>query len=355
MPKFSIVIPSYNHRAFIGDAIQSVLSQSEGNLELIVVDDGSTDDSLEVITDYSDERLKVFPQTNRGAHAAINRGLEESSGEYLAILNSDDVYHPERLKMSQEYLEVNPQIGLMGSYIEIIDGDNKVLGIKHGYKDFEPWPIQNPGKSFRAGSDLQAALLTENYFATTSNFVFRRRIYEKVGDFRALRYAHDWDFALRIASVTGLGLLPEALIRYRIHENNTIRENLEAMIFEICWCLAVHIPRHFAKVQFYPGFTPGKRIEQLLNSVYTYDCDQVLIGMLIHGLSEDTSTAEELLEPDNEQRKKYLEYIKWKINLKQDELMKLDIQSETRNIGRMGFTKIAKTRRILRRFISIFR
>lgn len=355
MPKFSVVIPSYNHMAYIGEAINSVLSQSEGDLELIVVDDGSTDDSLEVISGFSDTRLTILTQPNHGAHAAINRGLRASSGEYLAILNSDDAYHPDRLRKSRDYLEADSQIGLMGSFIEIIDRDNTVLGIKHGYKDFEPWVIENPQKSFRADSDLRAALLTENYLATTSNFVFTRYIFEEIGDFRELRYAHDWDFALRVASVARLGLFPEALVRYRVHESNTIRENLEAMIFEICWCLAVHLPIHFADERFFERHTPDQRVEQLLNSIYLYGCEQVLNGLLVQGLSGNPIAARELLNPENAQRQKYLEYIKRKININESELSDSNTQPESKDIGHMGLSSFGKPGRILHRFISIFR
>ena len=98
MPKISVIIPSYNHAAYIGEAVHSVLTQSEGDLDLIVVDDGSTDSSLKVLERFTDHRLRVIAQTNQGAHAAINRGLQAASGNYLAILNSDDVYHPQRLE-----------------------------------------------------------------------------------------------------------------------------------------------------------------------------------------------------------------------------------------------------------------
>ena len=98
MPLVSVVIPSFNHARFIGSAVRSVLGQSLSDLELIVVDDGSTDNSLEILGGFSDPRLKVYPQANAGAHAAINRGLELASGVYLSILNSDDLYHRERLE-----------------------------------------------------------------------------------------------------------------------------------------------------------------------------------------------------------------------------------------------------------------
>jgi len=309
MPKISVIIPSYNHAAYISEAVHSVLIQSEGDLELIVVDDGSTDSSLKVLERFTDHRLRVIAQTNQGAHAAINRGLNESTGEFLAILNSDDAYHPRRLEKILSALQANPHLGLVGSFIEIIDEHNRHLGIKHGFQDSEPWPLESPQRSFRAGDDLAAALLTENYWATTSNFVFRRSIYEQVGEFRPLRYAHDWDFALRVSGASDLLLLPEALVRYRVHPRNTIRENQVAMIFEICWVLAVHLPQHVSQASFMDGYTLDKRIDQLLNSIYTYGCERVLSVMLLQGLYTDPDLALKLLDPQDPTRVKYLEFI----------------------------------------------
>ena len=308
MPEISVIIPSYNHAAFIAQAVRSVLEQSLADLELIVVDDGSTDDSLEVLSGFSDPRLRVLVQENQGAHAAINRGLGESSGAYLSILNSDDAFMNERLEKAVRALESNPDASLAGSYIEIVDTHNKRLGIKHGYEDCSPWPLEVPERSFRAGTDLRATLLTENYWATTSNFVFSRDWYERIGEFRPLRYAHDWDFALRMALQGDLLLIPEPLLQYRVHERNTIRENQAAMIFEICWCLAVHLPQHFADQRFLRE-PAERRISQLLHSIYTYDFDRVLSVMLVQNLHENMEQALSLLERDNPQRRAYLEFI----------------------------------------------
>jgi glycosyltransferase involved in cell wall biosynthesis len=309
MAKVSIVIPSYNHAEFISKAINSVLAQTEQDFELIIVDDGSTDDSLEVISGLVDPRLTVLTQTNQGAHEAINRGLREASGKYLAILNSDDVYHPQRLEKLISALGVDSGLGLVGSYIEIIDDQDKFLGVKHGYKDCSPWPLENPERSFREGSELKAALLTENYWSTTSNYVFTRETLERVGKFRPLRYTHDWDFVLRVARNTELAMLPEPLMRYRVHERNTIREDQAAMIFEICWCLAVHLPAGVEDEKFTNEFPISYRIDQLLNSVYTYDCDRVLSIMLLYKLHENLEEALHLLEPGHAVREEYMRFI----------------------------------------------
>ena len=308
MPAISVVIPSYNHEKYIAQAIQSVLNQSEDNLELIVVDDGSTDDSLKVIGGFSDPRLVVIPQENQGAHAAINRGLIAARGEYLAILNSDDVFHAKRLERLVRTLQKNPDVGIAGSYIQVIDASGNSLGIKHGYRDFDPWTLPHRERSFRNGEDLRVVQLTENYWATTSNYVFARKWYEQVGPFRPLRYVHDWDFVLRVGQIAKLFMIPEALISYRVHATNTIKDNRAAMIYEICWILAVHLPQAI-NTEWFQAREPFMRCDQLLHSIYVYGCDRVLTLMLLQCLSEKPELADEILKPDHPFRASCLDYI----------------------------------------------
>jgi GT2 family glycosyltransferase len=309
MPIVSVVIPSYNHSRFIGNAVQSVLGQSENDLELIVVDDGSTDNSLEVLSAISDPRMRVFPQSNQGAHAAINRGLELATSEYLAILNSDDFYHPQRLEKLVGILKQHPEAGMIGSYIQVIDSEGVPLGIKHGYHDLEPWTLPDPGRSFRSGEDLRMVLLTENFWATTSNYIFSHEWLSRVGPFRPLRYAHDWDFALRIANGARLLMVPEPLMSYRFHQTNTIKENQVAMIFEICWILAVHLPQAI-QTDWFQAKEQATRFDQLLNSIYVYQSERILSLMLLQNLSQNLDLALDLLKPENPLRASYIEYIK---------------------------------------------
>lgn len=310
MPEISVIIPSFNHAAYLAQAVHSVLSQSIADLELIVVDDGSTDGSLEVLAGFSDPRLRVISQSNHGAHAAINRGLGEAAGPFLAILNSDDFYQPSRLEKLLAALRAHPAAGFAGSHIEVIDSQGRSLGVKHGYRDLSPWLLEQPELSFRAGDDLRAALLTENYWSTTSNFVFRRSLYQQAGEFRPLRYVHDWDFALRAARLAPILLLDEPLLKYRIHAHNTIRENQAAMVFEILWCLAVHLPQHLADGEFFAQAPEPTRVEQLLHSIYAFDCDQVLAVLLLQRLHENTPAALNLLETGDPARGKYLDFIR---------------------------------------------
>lgn len=314
MTQVSVVIPSYNHAAFIAEAVESVLAQTHHDLELIVVDDGSRDNSLKILERVSDSRLKVIPQENQGAHAAINRGLHAATGEYLSILNSDDSWHPQRLEKLLAVVETDPEIVLAGTYIEIIDSHGKSLGIKHGYRDCPPWLLEDESQSFRAQIDdssamnLHTVLLTENYFATTSNYLFPRCIFERVGDLRPLRYIHDWDLALRLAEEGKLFLLPEPLMRYRLHDENTIRENQAAMIFEICWLLALHLPQQIA-APWFQDVSLAQRVNQLLHSIHVAGCERALSILMAYHLNENTSLALQLLDPQNEARQKLIEFI----------------------------------------------
>jgi len=337
MPEVSVIVPSYNHARFIRKAVESVLTQTLTDLELIVVDDGSEDDSLQILSKIQDPRIIVLPQSNQGAHQAINRGLHRASGKYLAILNSDDYYHPERLEKTCAILKIQPDTGLVASYIQIIDQADHPLGIKHGFKDCEPWMLGRPDLSFRATNDLKEALLTENYLATTSNFIFPKALYEQIGDFRPLRFTHDWDYALRLTQISDLALLTEPLLNYRVHPDNTIRKDQSVMIFEICWILAVHLPTSSALNETDFGLhksssgsgwqdagsgglrtsdrdtVVAKRIEQLLHSIYTFQCEQVLIALLLQKLHLDEDLALSLLAPVNPIREKYLDFIRTRL------------------------------------------
>ena len=341
MSLISVIIPSHNHAPFIQQAVDSVLSQSVSDLELIIVDDGSTDRSIEILASISDPRIQLIQQENLGAHSAINRGLNQATGEYLAILNSDDFYHPKRLEKTIAVLEKNVNVGLVGSHIQIIDARNRKLGVKHGYQDCEPWLLEFPEHSFRMDSDLRAALLTENFLSTTSNFVFSRRWYKKVGEFRPLRFTHDWDFALRMAMIADLSLLPEPLVNYRVHETNTIREDQVAMIFEICWCLAMHLPTFVADTRFFEKVPLETRIEQILHSIYVYGCEPTLSVMLLQRFPENPTLALRLLEPENPVRKKYLSFISQKL------VSQVDIDTPNNsNIDHLSSTIIHKTRNL---------
>ena len=247
-PLLSVIIPLYNHEKFIGQAIQSVLDQIYQSWELIIIDDGSTDRSFEKACVYTDKRIDIYRQENAGAHQAINRGLAMAKGDYLAILNSDDIYEPQRFERMIRYMEEHKEIGFACTYLSVINEKGKLLGIKKGWKNMEPWLVPHPELSLKMQDDFRANLIMANFISTTSNFLIRRRLYEKIGGMRNLRFAHDWDYALRAAEATDCVILQEPLLQYRVHSANTISSDRKAMLFEIAWVWAANLRRFYRTV-----------------------------------------------------------------------------------------------------------
>jgi len=221
--KVSVVIPAYNHEKFIGAAIDSVLNQSLQDFELIIVDDGSTDNTAAVIKAYSDPRIHYFHQENQDAFNTINRGMGQAKGRFIAILNSDDIYATDRLQRLVEYHEKTGAQCLFTDVIPISDA-----GIEFTDPDFgwNVWHRKNRD-FYRQAGDLYTGFLKGNFMVTTSNLFMTREAVEKVGNFCSLRYLHDYDFMFRMLlafpdAVHYLG--DEKLLYYRIHDGNTLGE-----------------------------------------------------------------------------------------------------------------------------------
>ncbi|MEO8191202.1 MAG: glycosyltransferase family 2 protein [Acidobacteriota bacterium] len=249
-PRVSVAIPSYNHAGYVEHAVESVLRSDFEDLEIVLVDDGSSDDSLARLSRLeSDARLRVFRQENQGAHAALNRALSLSRGDLLFILNSDDAFAPRRIREFVRRFDADPNLSALCSWMRIIDPAGAVLGVKEAFRNMPPWPLAPGGLTERG--DPVLALLEANYIATTSNFAFRRILVEGADALRflPLRYAHDWDFFLGCATRGSFDVVPEALVDYRVHPANTIKEGVDAtggrdaMRFEILWVLGRHADR----------------------------------------------------------------------------------------------------------------
>ena len=214
-PRVSVIIPAYNHEAYIGEAIASVLAQELADFELIIIDDGSTDATRERISGFSDSRITFLTQENRGAAATLNRGLELARGRYLAILNSDDRYHPERLQRLASALADRPEAGLAVSAVRVID--------PAGRPTAAAW-LERGLKYYRKSGDLFAAVIRDNFVCTSSNLFFDRKLLAKTGPFLPLRYCHDLDFILRARIDGEIFFCEQELLDYRVHESNTIKE-----------------------------------------------------------------------------------------------------------------------------------
>ncbi|MCB1954232.1 MAG: glycosyltransferase [Rhodocyclaceae bacterium] len=219
-PRVSVVMPCFNHERYVGDAIRSVLGQGFADLELVIIDDASSDGSWAVIEGFDDPRLRAsrHPQ-NQGAHATLNEGMQAARGEILAIINSDDLFAPDRLERC--IAAIDGGANLVGSDIELIDPQGATVA--------EHWWIEAFArlKAARAESgDWPATLLEGNVFMTTSNFVMSRACWERAGPFANLRFVHDYAFLLEaLRAGCTLDWIDAPLLRYRLHESNTISEN----------------------------------------------------------------------------------------------------------------------------------
>ena len=195
----SVIIPTYNRWPMVREAVESVLAQTAGGYELIVVDDGSTDETRCRLADYG-SRLAVLTQSRRGVSAARNLGARRASGKYLAFLDSDDLWHPCKLQRQLDFMERNPEIGIC---------QTDEIWIRNGVR-------VNPGNRHRkpSGDIFRASL--ELCLVSPSAVMMRRELFERVGGFdESLPVCEDYDLWLRIVKDTEIPLVPELLVTKR--------------------------------------------------------------------------------------------------------------------------------------------
>lgn len=267
---FSVLIPVYNHGAYVGDAVHSALA-SPLVREVLLADDGSRDDSWDVIQRLARERsgrvrdLTPAEGGNIGAHARLNQLAEAASQPWLAVLNSDDIFAPARFEAVQ--MAVNrTNFDFVTGYVALMDAEGGALGVKRGPLSPEfPFPRRFDARDLLARNDLLPMLASQNFIATTSNMLFTKSLFEKIGGFRDYRYVHDWDFALRAALLGNARFLPQILVRYRTHESNTIKEDGDAVVTEV--------RRLFKKItaEYAEVFTPSDVQAGLLGNRYLED------------------------------------------------------------------------------------
>lgn len=222
-PLISVIIPAYNHQRFIAAAVDSVLEQTVDDLELIVIDDGSTDRTGEIVRGYSDSRLTYLHQENKDAYNTINRGLSLARGRYIAILNSDDIYEKTRCERMLLACDHHRAECVFSDVVPISDTGEIFSDPAFGWN---VWHQKNRSWYFTC-NNLYAGFLKGNFMVTTSNLFMTAKAVRTVGNFCSLRYLHDYDFIFRM-----LLAFPgkvhyvddEKLLYYRIHSGNTLGE-----------------------------------------------------------------------------------------------------------------------------------
>ena len=215
MISVSVILPIYNAESYVKESIESILNQSFSDLELIIINDGSTDGSEKVILTFKDERIKyVKNETNLKLIETLNVGLKLAKGKYIARIDSDDISFSDRLEKQVRFLEKNLDFGLVGSFAECFGDSRETL------------------KYVEEDQDIRYALLTHNPFIHSS-IMFRSSILHD----HCLQYQNnqlhveDYDLWIRMLSFTKAKIIPECLIKYRMHENqiSTVHRDLQSI------------------------------------------------------------------------------------------------------------------------------
>jgi glycosyltransferase involved in cell wall biosynthesis len=217
MPQFSVIMPCFNHATFVAESIEGVLRQSVGDLELIVVDDCSKDNSKEVIEKYVriDRRVRaIYHDTNLGASRSRNDGMKAAQSQYLAFCDADDVWLPAKLARQLELLETHPTHKVAYSDAKIIDEFGKETGQR--FSDTFPVPGSGSGRLFEE-------LCTRN-FINMQTVVLRRECLEDSGYFdEQIKWVEDWWFWLTVSFKHSFVYTSETLAQYRVHQKSTGR------------------------------------------------------------------------------------------------------------------------------------
>lgn len=209
-PKVTVFIPVYNREHHVAAAVESILAQSFGDFELLVVDDGSTDASCDRVRAYADRRIRlVSNDANLGIPKTRNRGLTLARGEYIALLDSDDWAYPRRLERQVRFLDAHPDYAAVGAWAAWMDERGR--------------PLAKRTRRPAAANDLRARCLFWNCLINTSS-MGRTAIMRAFGYRERFVVCQDFDLWVRISAEHKLGNLPETLVRRRRHERRVSRE-----------------------------------------------------------------------------------------------------------------------------------
>jgi len=218
MPKVSVIIPAYNCASFVNETIDSILNQTYQDFEIILVDDGSTDNTKEVVRKYGD-KIKYLYQQNSGVSAARNKGIGVSRGKYIAFLDHDDLWLPERLEKQVKFLDENPEVPLVFSDSYCTDWAGSILE-----------------RSFEERSPHRGSIFNELFiknFIPTQTVLVRKEIFNIVGNFNPqLKVVQDYDLWLRIAERFQIDYINQPLAKHRVHEGSFSKYNVDIWAYE---------------------------------------------------------------------------------------------------------------------------
>jgi glycosyltransferase involved in cell wall biosynthesis len=207
-PLISCIVPVYNGEKYLAEAIESILAQSYRPLEVIIVDAGSTDDTPQVVAGFKD-RVVYLEQSNRGPSATRNLGVSASRGDFVAFLDPDDLWHPDKLARQMGCFEACPELDLCVAHVKLF------------------WAAELQGEAMRLRGQARGNIVPG---FTTGTLLTRRKFFYAVGDFdAALWFGDATDWFLRAANRRAvMELLPDVLLYHRMHATNLTRRRIDA-------------------------------------------------------------------------------------------------------------------------------
>ena len=206
MPLVSVIIPVFNGEKTIQETIESVLNQTITDFELLVINDGSQDGTVEIVECISDSRIQVFSYPNAGQSTSRNRGIELAKGDYISFIDADDLWTSDKLEAQLKALQANPKAGVAYSWTDWIDESSQLLG---------------KGSHNTEQGEVFTKLLLNDFVANGSNALIRRDALTEVGGFDpSVTPAEDWDLWLRLAARYEFVAVRSPQILYRISPNS---------------------------------------------------------------------------------------------------------------------------------------
>lgn len=229
-PAISVAMSVYNGRRFLASAVESVLAQDFDDFEFLIVDDGSTDGSVDIIRDYAhkDARIRPILRENRGLIASLNEMLALARAPIVARMDADDICRPDRFRKQMDFLSTHPDYGVVGSWSEDIGEDGENL-------------IRSGADHPQTHEDLLAAIEAGGQLICHPAAMYRRDIVLTVGGYHAaFRHCEDLDLWLRLSGVTKLGNIPERLLRYRrypgqVSSRHATEQQIGTAVAQVAW------------------------------------------------------------------------------------------------------------------------
>ena len=219
MPRVSVIISTFNGQRYIREAVQSILDQTFQDFELLLVDDGSTDQTVEILRKFNDHRIKILENgQNLGIAASQNKAVAAATGEYLALMDHDDLSLPDRLRKQVEFLDARPEIGMLAcNCISIVDNDQ----------------VQSVSSHFTEDAFLQWQLLLGGCPLFHTSLMVRRSEMEKAGGYNSnYRYAGDYYVISRVAERCQIANLDQPLVKWRHHGASASASNFQQLTDE---------------------------------------------------------------------------------------------------------------------------